>query len=124
VEIPLYIPRVKEVILISILLIEILAMPLYDYFCPSNDQKIEVMHSINQKIATWGELCQLAKCDRGDTPEDAPVQRLISVPRLMVPTSDSDYKSLGMTKLVKRDRGVYENVTAKDGESRIVGAQD
>ena len=108
----------------SILLIEILAMPLYDYFCPSNDQKIEVMHSINQKIATWGELCQLAKCDRGDTPEDAPVQRMISVPRLMVPTSDSDYKSLGMTKLVKRDRGVYENVTAKDGESRIVGAQD
>jgi hypothetical protein len=95
-------------------------MPFYDYFCPSNNQKVEVLHSIHHKVMTWGELCQLAKLDLGNTPEDAPVRRLVSVPSLMVPTSDNDYKSLGMTKLVKRDQGVYENVTAKDGESRIV----
>lgn len=95
-------------------------MPTYDYFCPSNNQKIEVMHSINQEVKTWGELCALAKCDPGDTPKDAPVHRLFSAPSLMVPTSDSDYRNLGFTKLVKRDKGVYENVTARDGESRIV----
>ncbi len=95
-------------------------MPTYDYFCPSNSQKIEVRHSIHEKIATWGELCKLAECDAGNTPPDAPVQRLITAPCLLVPTSDSDYKSAGLTKLVKRDSGVYENVTAKDGESRIV----
>lgn len=95
-------------------------MPTYDYFCPSNNQKVEVMHSIHQEVKTWGELCALAKCEPGDTPEDAPVRRLFSAPRLMVPASDSDYKSLGFSKLVKRDQGVYENVTAKEGESRIV----
>ena len=95
-------------------------MPTYDYFCPTNNQKVEVQHSINERIVTWGELCKLAKRDAGDTPLDTPVQRLISAPRLMVPTSNSDYKSQGFTKLVKRDAGVYENVTAKDGEQRIV----
>ena len=95
-------------------------MPLYDYFCPSNNQKVEVLHSMNQEVKTWGDVCKLAKCETGNTPEDAPVRRLLSVPRLSVPTSDSDYKSAGMSKLVKRDQGVYENVTAKDGEDRIV----
>ena len=95
-------------------------MPTYDYFCPANNQKVEVWHSIHQEVKTWGELCKLAKCDRGDTPEDAPVKRLLSVPAFMVPASDSDYKSAGMTKLVKRETGVYENVTAKEGESRFV----
>lgn len=102
-------------------MIKILSMPTYDYFCPTNNQKVEVMHSINQEVKTWGELCSLAKCNPGNTPEDAAVRRLLSVPRLIMPTSNSDYKSQGFTKLVKRDDGVYENVTAKDGESRIVG---
>jgi len=95
-------------------------MPTYDYFCPSNNQKVEVMHSIHDKLETWGELCQLAQIDRGDTPADAPVRRMVGVPRLMVPASNNDYKNAGFTKLVKRDRGVYENVTAKDGEDPIV----
>ncbi|MBD2183759.1 zinc ribbon domain-containing protein [Planktothrix sp. FACHB-1355] len=86
-------------------------MPTYDYFCASNNQKVEVRHSIHEKLTTWGELCKLAQCDPGETPLDTPVQRLISVPSLLVPTSNSDYKSAGLTKLVKRDSGVYENVT-------------
>jgi hypothetical protein len=36
--------------------------------------------------------------------------------------SDSDLKNMGFTKLVRRDKGVYENVTARDGESKIVEA--
>lgn len=95
-------------------------MPIYDYFCPSNNQKIEVLHSMNDEVKTWGELCKLAKIEPGNTPEDVPVKRLFSPPKLIIPTSDTDYKNAGLTKLVKRDTGVYENVTAKDGENRIV----
>jgi predicted nucleic acid-binding Zn ribbon protein len=89
-------------------------MPIYDYFCPSNNQTIEVMHSYSQEVKTWGEVCQLAQCNLGDTPEDAPVRRVISAPMLSIPVSNSDYKNAGFTKLVKRDQGVYENVTASD----------
>jgi predicted nucleic acid-binding Zn ribbon protein len=103
--------------------IEIPAMPTYDYFCPSNNQKLEVSHSMNLEVSTWGQLCELAKCEVGETPEDAPVRRLLSAPRLIKPTSDTDYKSQGFSKYVKRDEGVYENVTAKDGESRIVNRE-
>jgi hypothetical protein len=38
------------------------------------------------------------------------------------PITDSKYKELGFTKLVRRDAGVYENVTAQDGESRFFEA--
>ena len=99
---------------------EILSMPVYDYFCPKNNQQLEVSHSMNLEVSTWGQLCELAKREPGETPADAPVRRLLSAPRLMKPTSDTDYKNSGFSKYVKRDEGVYENVTAKDGESRIV----
>ena len=98
-------------------------MPIYDYFCPSNNEQLEVWHSMNLQVTTWGELCKLAKCDPGDTPEEAPVRRLLSAPRLMMPTSNNDYKSAGFSKFVKRDEGVYENVTAKDSESRLVNRE-
>lgn len=95
-------------------LFEKTAMPIYDYLCPSNNRKIEVMHSINREVKTWGEVCQLAGCEVGDTPEDAPVRRLLGSPMLSIPTSNADYRNAGFTKLVKRDKGVYENVTAQD----------
>lgn len=41
-----------------------------------------------------------------------------------VPKSNADLKGLGFTKLVKRGDGNYENVTAIDGESRIVKRGD
>lgn len=99
-------------------------MPIYSYLCPSTNQKLDVMHSINEKAQTWGELCRLAKLDPGDTPEDTPVRRLITAPAVIVPTGISDLKSHGFSKLVKRDEGIYENVTATDNESRIVQPGD
>lgn len=95
-------------------------MPLYVYQCPENQAILEVLHPMSRTIATWGELCALAAVDLGATAPETPVKRLITAPRLAVPTSDSDYKSLGMQKLVRRDKGVYENVAARDGESRIM----
>lgn len=89
-------------------------MPIYDYFCPANNRKVEVIHSLSQEVKTWGEVCKLAKCDAAGTPEDAPVRRVVSAPMLSVPLSNADYRNAGFTKLVKRDQGVYENVTAKE----------
>jgi len=48
-----------------------------------------------------------------------PVRRLVSLVAINTPKTNSDLKSLGFTKLVRRDKGVYENVTATGGESRI-----
>jgi len=49
-----------------------------------------------------------------------PVERLIPRVNVSTPTSDSELKSMGFAKLVRRDDGVYENVTALDGESRVM----
>ena len=49
-----------------------------------------------------------------------PVKRLISRPFISTPQSNSDLKNMGFTKLVKRDTGVYENVTAHQNESRYM----
>ena len=46
------------------------------------------------------------------------VRKVISRVFISCPKTDSDLKSMGFTKLVRRDKGVYENVTALDGESR------
>jgi hypothetical protein len=53
-------------------------MPTYDYHCMENNQTIEVKHSMNEKLSTWGEVCNHAGIDLGATPIDTPVQRLIS----------------------------------------------
>lgn len=46
------------------------------------------------------------------------VKRLISLVSVNTPKGNSDLKNLGFTKLVKRDDGIYENVTATGKESR------
>lgn len=99
-------------------------MPVYEYHCPANGEHIEVVHSMATSIKTWGELCQLANRDPGPTPVDSPVERLLFAPGVNTPKGDSDLKNMGFTKLVKRDTGVYENVTATGSESRYMKAGD
>lgn len=53
-------------------------MPSYDYYCPANEQTLEVRHGINDQLTTWGELCTQAQVDPGDTPSNSPVQRKIT----------------------------------------------
>ena len=53
-------------------------MPRYDYRCATNEQIVEVWHGINERLSTWGELCAQAELDPGNTPADAPVQRMIT----------------------------------------------
>ncbi|MBA3014154.1 MAG: zinc ribbon domain-containing protein, partial [Proteobacteria bacterium] len=47
------------------------------------------------------------------------VKKLISLVGISTPKTNSDLKNMGFTKLVRRDNGVYENVTATGNESRI-----
>lgn len=51
-------------------------MPTYDYRCETNGQVVEVIHRMSDNIHTWGELCERAQLEIGDTPADAPVQRM------------------------------------------------
>jgi len=50
------------------------------------------------------------------------VRRLISRTFISTPTGDSELKNMGFTKLVRRDKGVYENVTHTGNESRYMEA--
>lgn len=51
-------------------------MPTYDYLCETNGRVIEVKHRMSEILSTWGELCEQAGLEAGDTPPDSPVQRL------------------------------------------------
>lgn len=95
-------------------------MPRYDYHCPSSGRVVEVRHGVDERLSTWGEVCARAGVDPGATAPDAPVERVIHAPALSFPKGDAALKNLGMTKLVRRDDGAYENVTATGNEARIV----
>ena len=100
-------------------------MPVYTYYCSENDKTVEVAHTIQAKLKTWGEVCYVAQIPLGETDPLAPVERLIkSAPGVAVPVFNSELKNQGFTKLVKRDTGVYENVTALDSEKRYMKAGD
>jgi predicted nucleic acid-binding Zn ribbon protein len=53
-------------------------MPTYEYRCLPSGKVYEVKHAMSAKARTWAELCDLGGLERGDTPPDAPVERLIS----------------------------------------------
>jgi hypothetical protein len=52
-------------------------MPLYEYHCEVNDTYVEVVHGMSVRFETWGELCDSAKIELGETPADTPVKKLI-----------------------------------------------
>lgn len=51
-------------------------MPTYDYRCETNGRTVEVMHRMSEQLKTWGELCEKAGIEAGDTPADSPVMRM------------------------------------------------
>lgn len=100
-------------------------MPRYDYVCEENGVILEVIHPIAAPVSTWGELCSLAAVDTGTTPADTPVRKIIRTPPMAnTPMGDSAIKDTGFTKLVKRDDGVYENVTRSGTDKRYVRSDD
>ncbi len=99
-------------------------MPYYDYHCPENGRTIEVRHAIDVALSTWGEVCYAAQIPLGDTDFCAAVEKVLSPPALAFPAGNSKLKEKGFTKLVKRDDGVYENVTRAGDEKRYMQAGD
>ena len=97
-------------------------MPIYTYECPQNNQVVEVRHKMDVVLRNWGELCFAAQIPLGDTDFDAPIQKRLSAPSISIPLANSHLKNEGFTKLVKRDKGVYENVTATGDEARYMVA--
>ncbi len=99
-------------------------MPVYDYYCETNATTVAVKHGIDVELSTWGEVCYAAQTSLGDTDFLAPVRKVISAPSIAIPIANSKLKNMGFTKLVKRDDGVYENVTRTGGEARYMQAGD
>ncbi len=95
-------------------------MPVYIYYCAANDRTLEVRHGLDHDLTTWGEVCYAAQAPLGETDFLAPVRRVITAPGIAVPRSNSEIRNMGFTKLVKRDDGVYENVTRSGSEARYM----
>ena len=51
-------------------------MPTYDYKCEANGRIVEVNHRMSEDVKTWGELCERAGLEVGDTAANAPVSRM------------------------------------------------
>ncbi|GAB4522559.1 MAG: hypothetical protein Tsb0013_25140 [Phycisphaerales bacterium] len=50
-------------------------MPWYEYRCEANGRTVEAMHTMDRTLATWGELCEVAGEDPGDTDPTSPVEK-------------------------------------------------
>ena len=87
-------------------------MPVYEYEhtehpCAAG-RTFEVTQSLEER--------PLSKCPQCGLP----VKKLISLVGVSSPKTNSELRDLGFTKLVKRDDGIYENVTARKGDSRYM----
>ena len=89
-------------------------MPIYEYEHQKRACKRGREFELEQKI-TEDALTECPECG-------GPVSRLISRTYVSTPKTNSDLKSMGFTKLVKRDTGVYENVTRSHGEAKYMEA--
>ncbi|UCE51091.1 MAG: zinc ribbon domain-containing protein [Desulfobacterales bacterium] len=89
-------------------------MPVYEYEHMATPcklgHKFEFEQSMNDK--------PLKKCPQCGSP----VRKIISRINISCPKTDGELRDLGFTKLVRRDDGVYENVTAREGDSRYMTA--
>ena len=87
-------------------------MPIYEYEHIGEGcrfgKRFEIQHSIKEEALQKCPNCKEA------------VKRNISLVGISVSKSNSELRDLGFTKLVRRDDGVYENVTARSGESRYM----
>ncbi len=87
-------------------------MPVYEYEHLEDSCDLGEIFEVRQSISEQ-ELARCPGCK-------APVRKIVSRPNISTPKTNTELKDLGFTKLVKRDDGVYENVTARDGDSRFV----
>ena len=87
-------------------------MPVYEYEHLNEPCTLGKVFDYEQSI----HHKQLTRCPHCS----GPVQKIISRINISCPKTNSELRDLGFTKLVKRDDGVYENVTHRDGDSRYM----
>ena len=87
-------------------------MPVYEYEHTRRSCRLGTLFEVQQSIHDPA-LTTCPECG-------GPIKKLISRSNISTPRTNAELKDLGFTKLVKRDDGVYENVTARDGDSRYV----
>ena len=64
-------------------------MPTYEYYCEENEKNVDVIHSMSEEITTWGELCDRAEIDCGETPRETRVMRKLSAISLLGKKSEA-----------------------------------
>ncbi len=87
-------------------------MPVYEYEHLQKACKLGQVFECEQSIHD----AQLTVCPQCKEP----VKKIISRINISCPRGNSELRDLGFTKLVRRDDGVYENVTARNGDSRYM----
>lgn len=87
-------------------------MPVYEYEHTEHPCSMGLIFEVSQSL----EEHPLSKCPQCGRP----IKKLISLVGVSTPKTNSELRDLGFTKLVKRDDGVYENVTARKGDSRYM----
>lgn len=90
-------------------------MPLYEYQatdpsagCDHCRPGFQILQSMKDDA-----LAVCPKCGQ-------PIQRLIFPVGVATPKTNAELKNLGFTKLVRRDDGVYENVTRTGNEAKYM----
>jgi putative FmdB family regulatory protein len=87
-------------------------MPIYEYEHVGRPCKLGKVFDFKQSLAD-DPLDKCPDCS-------GVVKKLISRTSFSCPKTDGELRDLGFTKLVKRDDGVYENVTARGDDSRYM----
>ena len=87
-------------------------MPVYEYEHVNASCSLGQVFDFRQSISDE-PLKQCPQCA-------GMVRKIISRINISCPKTNSELRDLGFTKLVKRDDGVYENVTARGTDSRYM----
>jgi putative FmdB family regulatory protein len=87
-------------------------MPIYEYEHTGTACDLGRIFEQRQSMSEPA-LEQCPQCSR-------PVRKRVSRVNVSSPKTNGELKDLGFTKLVRRDDGVYENVTARSGDSRYM----
>ena len=91
-------------------------MPIYEYEHKGDGCDWGKGFEIEQKI-TEDRMEVCPNCQQ-------PIVRLISRTFVSTPKSNTELRDMGFTKLVKRDDGVYENVTRRGEDAKYMNKGD
>jgi len=87
-------------------------MPIYEYEHTQSACHLGQLFEFKQSIHDE-PLTQCPECC-------TPVEKRITRIGIAMPKTNTEIRDMGLTKLVKRDDGVYENVTRRDSEHRYM----